>query len=407
MCVDTSVDLGDIAGVVTPAHRRALLAMVLACRTLAASGMAGLGAAGLAAGCSRAVQSEDIRPDPSLSGQGGGGAGGQAVGQPAGSGGSNGGDEIPGAASGGAAGSPVTPDAAPADNPDLATPDVGAGSSDVGSGPSAPVETISVPASGSTVTTTSKLDLGELYLLRASGVVDLAGASLDAEFLRGGLDSIGGVDLGIDNGMKELILPGAGSAAPMVGPNRMKWFGPARADHVYYMIVTGAGAPMPFRLIRPAGGGAGTGVISVAIFRLTPAGMSGGIGKALDTIMVAFKPRTAIETSVLKPATGSVVLLRAFGEAQVGGVGNNGDAEFDDYKGGTSANEGEGGKDFGICVDEPCSVKRARKWGPYRPDHDYYMLYAGRGMAINFAYCDTGTYADNAGGLPVEIYAVP
>jgi hypothetical protein len=380
MSVDTFVDLGDIAAVATPPHRRALLAMLL-----------------LAAGCSRAVQADDIRPDPNLGGQGG---------QAPRSGGSNGGDEIPGSSTGDAGGAPVTLDAAPAD-PDLAGSDVGPASPDGGGAPvptGTPIETVVVPATGAAVTSTSKLDLGELYLLRASGFVDLGVAPLDAEFLGGGLDSLAGADVGIDNGMKELILPGAGSAAPVVGPNRMKWFGPARSDHVYYMVVTGAGSPMSFKLVKPAGTRTGSGTISVALFRLTPAG---AMGDALETIMVAFKPRTAIESSVLKPATGSVVLLRAFGEAQVGGVGNNGDAEFDDYKGGTSANEGEGGKDFGICVDEPCSVKRARKWGPYRKDHDYYMLYAGRGMTINFAYCDTGTYNDNAGGMPVEIHAVP
>jgi hypothetical protein len=215
---------------------------------------------------------------------------------------------------------------------------------------------------------------------------------------------VGGTDVGIDNGMKELILPGAGSAPPVVGPNRMKWFGPARADHTYYMVVIGAGAPVTLKLVGPAGA-AGSGRISVSIFRLTP--VADGIGKAAETVMVAFKPKTATETSLLKPAAGSVYLLRAFGESQVGGPGNNGDAEFDDYKSGTSANEGEGGKDFGICVDEPCATKRARKWGPYRKDHDYYLLYAGNGMPINFAYCDTGSYGDNAGGMPVEIYAVP
>jgi hypothetical protein len=264
------------------------------------------------------------------------------------------------------------------------------------------LESIDVPASGDAVTSTMKLDSGELFLLKAAGIVDLGGSQLDAEFAAG-MDSVGAVDVGIDTGFKELILSGSGGAPPKMGPNRQKWFGAAQADHIYYMKVTGTGAPLSLKLIKPAGAMPGTGSISVAVFRLTP--MAPALTTPKESVMVPFTK--AMESSMLAPAAGTVYLLQAAGEAQVGGKGANGDAEFDDYNpDGTGSNEGEGGADFGICVDEGCIAKRVRKWGPYRKDHDYFMLYAGTGMPIKFTYCDTG-YGDNAGGMTVKLFAMP
>ena len=384
--MDTPGRLGDIAAVKYQALSCCLLALFVA-----------LGA------CTSPDETE-VRPDSPATRSGGapGGSGGGPAGGTSGGAGSGGAG--PSAGSGGA--SSATPDAAANPDAPAAGDDAEPGTPDGNPNPppvGMALESFEVPASGEAVASKTKLDTGELFLLKAVGVVDFGGSKVDAEYA-GDADMSGGTDVGIDTGMKELILPGAGAAGPMTSANRMKWFGGPRADHTFYMVVIGAGAPASLKLIKPAGASAGTGSIAVSIYRLTP--MAEGLGKALETVMVILKPKTLTETSMLKPAAASVYLLRAFGESQVGGAGNNGDADFDDYKSGTSANEGEGGKDFGICIDEPCSIKRMRKWGPFRKDHNYYMLYAGNGMAINFAYCDTG-YNDNAGSLPVEIYNVP
>ena len=109
---------------------------------------------------------------------------------------------------------------------------------------------------------------------------------------------------------------------------------------------------------------------------------------------------------------------------QVGGPGAMGDAEFHDYHAdGHGFNEGEAGVDFGLGVDEPTvgrpdapttgpnHPQRQRKWGQFRLDHTYYLLYAGTGDAIGLNYHDsggkTGIYKDNDGFLPVSIFAVP
>jgi hypothetical protein len=292
----------------------------------------------------------------------------------------------------------LTPDAAPAVAVDASVP---------GSPPSPPVgASVDVPASGDAVMTAS-LDSGEIYLLSATGSVTMGAAGVDAEYAFSGsaqgMDSMGADDVGIDTGVKALVLAGAGRNPPMVSGSRQKWFGAYRADHVYYQWVTGAGAPLALKLIKAAGA-SGSGSIKVTLSKLTP---TPNLGDAVESVMVSFLTKAAVETSMITTAMGKVYLLQANGESQVGGKGHNGDAEFDDYKAdGTGSNEGEGGADFGICVNEACTAKRALKWGPFRKDHDYFMLFAGTGMPIKFGYCDTG-FGDNAGAMPVKIFALP
>jgi hypothetical protein len=335
------------------------------------------------------------------------GSGGASAGGMTGTGGAGGALDSGGSSgslgAGGAQGGAEIDAAAPADDGGTA----GSGGSTPPTG--TPVETFQVPGSGEAAASKLSLAQGELFLLRASGAIDFGDTKVDAEFASTdgttGMDSAGGADVGLDNGLKELILLGKGAAPPAAGPNRMKWFGSFRADHVYYMWLTGAGAPVSLKLLKPAGAAAAAGSISVSIYQLTPMPM--GIGKPLETVAVSFLTKAAREPSMMKTTVGSVYLMRANGESQVGGPGNNGDADFDDYgPTSTNANQGEGGADFGICVDEPCSALRKLKWGSYRKDHDYYMLYAGTGMPVVFGYCDTG-FGDNKGSLPVDIYAAP
>jgi hypothetical protein len=332
----------------------------------------------------------------------GGLSGSGGTGMPTGGTKGTGGTAMPDAMEGGAGGAAGS-DAAAGD-------DVGAPADSGGSPglPGMPLESFAVSAAG-TGASKASLEKDQLFLLRASGAVDFGGTKIDAEYAstdgKTGMDTAGGADVGLDNGAKELILLGAGSAPPKPGPNRMKWFGGFRADHVYYMWLTGAGAPLSLKLVGPAGAAAGSGSISVAVYQLTPMPM--GIGQPIESVPVSYLTKAARELSMMKPVLGQVYLLRANGESQVGGPGNNGDADFDDYGPmSTNANQGEGGADFGICVDEGCTALRKLKWGPYRKDHDYYMLYAGTGMPITFAYCDTG-FGDNKGSVPVDIYTLP
>jgi hypothetical protein len=287
--------------------------------------------------------------------------------------------------------------------------------------PHGPVPLESIPLSGA-ATSRTVLASGQIYLLRASGQVAVGARRLDAEWAfapdgGGATDQLDGLDVGIDVGFKR-VLPAFGRKPVPPSAERARWFGAFRGDHVYHQLVTGQGAPLSLRLIAPPGI---SGALTVALFPLTPPPPA--IGAPLETVMVPVRAKVSVQSS-LKPPVGSVHLLQAVGEVQVGGPGAMGDAEFHDYKAdGRGNNEGEAGVDFGVGVDQsevgtpgapttgPNHDQRHHKWGPFRLDHTYYMLHAGTGDAIGLNYHDsggkTGIYKDNEGFLPVSIFPVP
>jgi hypothetical protein len=282
-------------------------------------------------------------------------------------------------------------------------------------GPGMPLETIAL---ADRATSRTILARGELYLLRAEGVVTAGDHQQDAEFAfaAGGApaDAIGALDVGVDVGLRR-VLPAAGRKPAPPSTERLKWFGTFRGDHVYYLIVPGAGAPLSLALVAPA---AVIGRLALSLYRLSPAPPL--LGGPLETLMVPARQKVAVRSAV-RPASGAVYLLQSAGEVQVGGPGAMGDAEFHDYHAdGRGFNEGEAGVDFGLGVDEegpapsssgPGHPQRQRKWGAFRMDHTYYMLYAGTGAPITFLYHDSGgksgVYKDNEGFLPVSIFAAP
>jgi len=278
------------------------------------------------------------------------------------------------------------------------------------------LETVQVAGSGDPVTLKTSLAMGELYLLKAAGVVDVGAQKVDAEFAFGGgapVDEAGGADIGVDVGRKQ-IHPAVHTTATPDGPGRMKWYVGFREDHVYYMTVTGAGAPLTLKLAKP--GGTGTGAISVSVIALSPAPPR--VGAELETVMIPVTKTVVAGTKVTE--AGKLYLLQAAGAGKVGGGGTHlGDAEYMDWDvEGTRKNEGEAGADFGIGVDEIVVGMRGttgagyqprlRWWGPWRKDHTYYMLFAGTGKVIQFLYFDSG-YGDNSptDRLTVKIFDVP
>jgi hypothetical protein len=277
----------------------------------------------------------------------------------------------------------------------------------------APIETRAVAIAP--VAFTTRLAPGELYLLRASGVVEVGGNRHDAEFVGEGAaarDAVGAVDVGIDVGLLQ-VHPAVGYQAVPDGPGRMKWFGGARADHTYYMLVTGAGRPLTMRLMA-TGTASPSGAITVALFPLSPPPPT--LGPALDVVRVPVVKVT--NTTAFATERGRIYVLQASGAGAVGGGGVRlGDAEYMDWGAdGKGRNEGEAGADFGIGVDEPevgtgrgaKYQPRQRWWGPWRADHVYYMLLAGTGKPIALTYHDSG-YGDNSksDALVVKLFPAP
>jgi hypothetical protein len=300
----------------------------------------------------------------------------------------------------------VEPDTAPskADGPPPVDP---------GGAPAMAVETVQVPASGDAVTMKTSLGMGEIYLLKAWGTVDLGGQKVDAEYGFGSgmpADEAGGMDLGIDIGSKQIHAMVHRTPTPP-GPGRMKWSGGYREDHAYYMTVTGEGKPLSLKLVKT---GTGTGALSVALIPLSPTPPK--LAEPLEAVMVPVTKTMVMSTMSLE--SGKLYILQASGYGKVGGGGTGqGDADYMDWQtNGAGANEGEAGADFGIGVDELPGPKmsgaayqpRMRWWGPWRMDHTYYMVFTGTGKPIQFLYFDSG-YGDNSptDKLTVKIFAAP
>lgn len=271
-----------------------------------------------------------------------------------------------------------------------------------------PIQTVEVPATGEAVAFRRIPDDGAPFLLKATGAVEVAGRTIDAEYSQNGDDLVEGIDVGVDVGRKEL-LPARGRIPAPASDRRVKWFGAFRPDHTHYLLFTGDGEPLAPRLVLPPGAGPRTGTISLTIYRLPV------FTRLWESVMVPARAKVPVHSG-LTAVAGTTYLLQATGEVQVGGAGHMGDAEFHDYKSdGRGHNEGENGVDFGVGVDEPTigggNDPRQRKWGSFRLDHSYYMLYTGAGRPIVLNYHDTGgksgVYKDNAGFLPVNIWAIP
>jgi hypothetical protein len=290
-----------------------------------------------------------------------------------------------------------------------------------GAGGVAPAESIALSGHASSRTV---LAAAAVYLLKAEGTVTVGGRGLDAEHALAGAearDVVDGVDVGVDVGMKQ-VLPATGRKAAPPSRDRLRWIGDARRDHVYYLLVTGAGAPLSLDLIPPPGAaGAPVGRLTVSLYRLHPAPPA--LAAPVETVMVPAREKMSVRSAIKCPP-GALYLLQAVGEVQVGGPGAMGDAEFHDYHAdGRGYNEGEAGVDFGVGVDEsgvgtpggPTTgsqhPQRRHKWGAFRVDHTYYLLYAGTGDSIALNYHDSGgksgIYKDNEGFLPVSIFALP
>lgn len=271
------------------------------------------------------------------------------------------------------------------------------------------LESLRVLGDGRAVTFQTSLDAGELFLLKAAGSVKAGGDTIDAEyggFSAGtpGQDVMRGTDVGVDVGVPAQDVP-AGAA-----PGRRHWFGGYRPDHTYYMIVGGAGRPLTLRLLS-SGGRARGGGITVSVFRLSSA--PSALPAPLEALAVPVVER--IVPTAMTTRLGAVYLLQASGSGRVGGGGlGQGDAEYMDYNadGTGQVDIGDLHTDYGLGVDEvDQSVSpRLHKWGLWRKDHTYSMLFAGTGRPVHFFFYDVkGGYGDNSktDTLTVKVFPVP
>ena len=267
-----------------------------------------------------------------------------------------------------------------------------------------PLESLTITGDSRSATFQTRLDQGELFLLKASGAVYFDGETIDAEYDRHGEDVAKGMDIGIDVGRRAL------RPAPGAAPARMHWFGSYSANHTYYIIVTGDGGPLSMTLVAPKSLDEG-GAITVSLYRLS--GVKSQLPAPLETLAVPVLQK--IVPTIMSTRKSTVYLLQCAGQGRVGGGGiGMGDADYMDYNadGSGQVDIGDGNTDYGLGVDEADLSKSPRThwWGPWRQDHTYDMLFEGTGAPIHFMFYDVaGGYGDNSATdtLTVGVYALP
>jgi hypothetical protein len=126
------------------------------------------------------------------------------------------------------------------------------------------LETLQVPVEKITAKSTLTGDSGAIYLLQASGAGTVGGNGLgmgDAEYddwsANGGANNNDGkCDFGIGVDETDICL----------GP-RMRWWGPYRNDHIYYMLYSGTGSPISFLYFDSGyGDNSATDTLTINIF---------------------------------------------------------------------------------------------------------------------------------------------
>ncbi len=261
----------------------------------------------------------------------------------------------------------------------------------------AALESVRVSAGKEAVSFRTALEAGQVFLLKATGTIKVGSSRVDAAY--GGFGAETGVDV-------QDPVPGAqaGGAA-----SRKLWFGSPRLDHTYYMIVAGTGRPLTLRFLTDSAR-AGSGAVTVSLFRLSPAALT----PPLETLLVPVMDRKV--ATVLKTHQSAVYLLQASGSGRVGGGGlGQGDAEYMDYKadGRGAVDIGDANTDYGLGADEADQSisPRLHKWvGAWRADHTYYQLFEGTGRPIQFFFYDVkGGYGDNSptDTLTVKVFSAP
>jgi rhamnogalacturonyl hydrolase YesR len=178
------------------------------------------------------------------------------------------------------------------------------------------------------------------------------------------------------------------------------------SNHDQYALVDGNGLPVTISTTAPFMKSRKFGYI---LYDLSANHSS--LGKPLETFQMPVIKQ--LVTSTITTDIGKVYVLNCDGDGHVGGAGlGRGDADYMDYSadGHGATDIGDFNTDYGLGVDDtdPSISPRTHKWGAFRLDHNYYMIFVGTGKPINFLYYDTA-YGDNSTTetLAVSIYTAP
>jgi hypothetical protein len=134
------------------------------------------------------------------------------------------------------------------------------------------LETVMVPVAKTIVMSAMSTVAGKLYILQAAGRGKVGGGGThegDADYMdwtetgMGANEGEAGADFGIGVDELELKLMPYGAGGYKA---RLRWWGPWRMDHTYYMPFTGTGKPIQFLYFDSGYGDNGTDKLTVKIF---------------------------------------------------------------------------------------------------------------------------------------------
>lgn len=260
------------------------------------------------------------------------------------------------------------------------------------------LETLTVPADGTVVTSATVLEAGVRYRLRASGQIAIGGpGSGDAEYAYNAdnstiLDQCNNFASDVDMGI------GVDGVANL--PNQNPYWGKFDASHTYATDFVGAGAPIQLNY-QDCDYRDNTGALTVEIYRAD----SAISGFAVQESLPVSAGGTPAESRV-RLDQGVHYKIQITGQVATGGLSGDADYQFD--AGAATLNDRcsrfQAGVDVGVGINDAINdSQKFPQWGAYNPQHIYLIDYIGTGSPITFTYHDCD-YGDNSGALVARIF---
>jgi hypothetical protein len=266
-----------------------------------------------------------------------------------------------------------------------------------------PLETIQVPATGETMTSTNVLQSGVLYQVRVSGTVNIGGpgsGTADAEFadfsnvpnsVISSCDNSGTmVDIGlsIDDATDDNL--------------KSPTWGEFDNAHTYTYDIMGTGQPLSFKF-HDCNYSDNSGNLTVMISRASEPNY-----QPLETILVPADGTPRTSSTVLQSGVTYKILVS--GTVNVGGQGSGtADAEFADFSNVPTSlvddcmDATNAQVDIGLAInDSQLDASKLPNWGEFNSGHVYRIDYVGTGAPITLGFHDCN-YSDNSGNLVVQI----
>jgi|GEM_PF-2137260 len=270
-----------------------------------------------------------------------------------------------------------------------------------------PVETIQVPATGETTTSTNALQSGVLYRIRVTGTVNTGnGMQADAEFTDFSTVPTSSASCDSSDSSGAAVDVGLSINDATVDNQKSPNWGAFSNTHTYTYDIIGTGQPLSFDF-HDCDYSDNSGSLTVLISRATETPLPSGNFQTVETLQVPANCDSTTSSTVLQ--SGVTYQLRVSGTVNTGN-GVMADAEFANFSNVPSSlvntcdstGTDSTATDIGLIVNG--SQLGQTDWGTFRTNHTYVTTIQGTGQPLSFSFHDCDC-SDNSGFLAVEIRA--